>query len=71
MSCYSKSFSYETDIILADEPTGNLDQKTGQDIMELLIEINATGKTVIIVTHYYNIAKQCSRIVKVIDGKIF
>lgn len=61
----------EPEIILADEPTGNLDQKTGQDIMNLLIEINAAGKTVIIVTHDYNIAKQCSRIVRVIDGKIF
>ena len=61
----------EPEIILADEPTGNLDQKTGQDIMDLLIEINAAGKTVIIVTHDYNIAKQCSRIVRVIDGKIF
>ncbi|MDO5780337.1 MAG: ABC transporter ATP-binding protein [Clostridium sp.] len=61
----------EPEIILADEPTGNLDQKTGQDIMDLLIEINSAGKTVIIVTHDYNIAKQCSRIVRVIDGKIF
>lgn len=61
----------EPEIILADEPTGNLDQKTGQDIMDLLIEINVAGKTVIIVTHDYNIAKQCSRIVRVIDGKIF
>lgn len=61
----------EPEIILADEPTGNLDQKTGQDIMDLLIEINAAGKTVIIVTHDCNIAKQCSRIVRVIDGKIF
>lgn len=61
----------EPEIILADEPTGNLDQKTGQDIMSLLIEINKTGKTVIIVTHYYNIAKQCSRIIRIIDGKIF
>ena len=61
----------EPEIILADEPTGNLDQKTGQDIMDLLIEINAAGKTVIIVTHDYNIAKQCSRIVRDIEGKIF
>ena len=58
-------------LLICDEPTGNLDQKTGQDIMDLLIEINAAGKTVIIVTHDYNIAKQCSRIVRVIDGKIF
>ena len=60
----------EAEIILADEPTGNLDQKTGQDIMELLLEINKLGKTIIIVTHDYNIAKQCSRIIKIVDGKI-
>lgn len=60
----------EAEIILADEPTGNLDQKTGQDIMELLLEINRSCKTIIIVTHDYNIAKQCSRIIKIVDGKI-
>ncbi|MGM9978518.1 MAG: ABC transporter ATP-binding protein [Clostridium sp.] len=60
----------ETEIILADEPTGNLDQKTGQDIMNLFLEINKSGKTIIIVTHDYNIAKQCSRIIRIIDGKI-
>lgn len=60
----------EAEIILADEPTGNLDQKTGQDIMELLLEINKSGKTIIIVTHDYNIAKQCLRTIKIVDGKI-
>lgn len=60
----------ETDIILADEPTGNLDQVTGQTIMDLLLEINKQGKTVVIVTHDYDIAKQCSRIITITDGKI-
>lgn len=60
----------EAEIILADEPTGNLDQKTGQDIMDLLLEINKSGKIIIIVTHDYNIAKQCSRIIRIVDGKV-
>ena len=57
-------------IILADEPTGNLDQKTGQDIMDLLLEIHDLGKTIIIVTHDYNIARQCERVIEIVDGKI-
>lgn len=60
----------EPDIILADEPTGNLDQKTGQDIMDLLLEIHNLGKTIIIVTHDYNIARQCERVIEIVDGKI-
>ena len=60
----------EPDIILADEPTGNLDQKTGQDIMDLLLEIHDLGKTIIIVTHDYNIARQCERVIEIVDGKI-
>lgn len=55
-------------IILADEPTGALDQKTGQEIVELFREINQLGKTVIIVTHDMNIANQCDEIIKLCDG---
>lgn len=55
-------------IILADEPTGALDQKTGVEIMSLLNKINSKGKTVIIVTHDMKVASYCSRIVNVVDG---
>ena len=58
------------DIILADEPTGALDQKTGHDVVKLLQEINASGKTVIIVTHDANVAKSCSSVISISDGKI-
>jgi len=57
-------------VILADEPTGNLDTKTGESIMNVLREINERGKTVIIVTHESNIAEYSERIVRVRDGMI-
>jgi putative ABC transport system ATP-binding protein len=57
-------------VILADEPTGNLDTKTGEDIMKVFREINERGKTVIIVTHESHIAKYSDRIVRVRDGRI-
>lgn len=58
------------DLILADEPTGALDQKTGQEVLALLKEINSTGKTVIIVTHDEKIAADCNRIIMIQDGRI-
>lgn len=56
--------------MLADEPTGALDTKTGQRIMNVFKEINDNGKTVIIITHDMEIAKQCKRIIEIKDGKI-
>ena len=53
-----------------DEPTGALDQKTGHEVLELLKEINKSGKTVIIVTHDEGIAKVTDRIITISDGKI-
>lgn len=57
-------------IILADEPTGNLDTKTGEEIMELFRELSNKGNTIIIVTHEEDIAKHANRIVKIRDGMI-
>ncbi|HHJ11222.1 MAG TPA: ABC transporter ATP-binding protein [Bacteroidetes bacterium] len=57
-------------IILADEPTGNLDSKTSLDIMRLLDDINRLGNTVIVVTHEESIAKHAARIIRLIDGTI-
>lgn len=60
----------DVNIILADEPTGALDQETGKQVLQLLKEINMSGKTVIIVTHDENIARMTDRIITIMDGHI-
>ena len=57
-------------ILLADEPTGALDQKTGRQVMQLFHELNAEGRTIIMITHDIGIAKNASRIVKLLDGQL-
>jgi putative ABC transport system ATP-binding protein len=57
-------------IILADEPTGNLDSRTGHEIMELFEELHAQGRTIVIVTHEPSVAQRCGRQVHMVDGKI-
>jgi putative ABC transport system ATP-binding protein len=56
--------------ILADEPTGALDSKTGQEILELFKHLNEQGRTVIIITHDLQIAEQCERKLVISDGKV-
>ena len=57
-------------IILADEPTGNLDTKTGREIMNLLCKLNEQGKTLLVITHDINIANYSKKIIKLLDGRI-
>ena len=57
-------------IILADEPTGNLDTKSTQEIMEILKELHRSGRTVIIITHDEEIASQAHRVTRILDGRI-
>jgi len=57
-------------IILADEPTGNLDSKTGEDIMALFHEIYQQGNTIILVTHEEYIANHAKRVIRLLDGKV-
>ena len=58
------------DILLADEPTGNLDSKSGIDIMNILVSLSKTGKTIILVTHDEHIAQYAHRVIKLVDGKV-
>ena len=57
-------------IILADEPTGNLDSKTGKEIMEIMEQLHKMGNTLIIVTHEEHIAAYCKRVIRLLDGYI-
>ena len=60
----------EPDILLADEPTGTLDSRTGEEVMALLARLHADGRTIILVTHDANIAGHAQRVVRVRDGAI-
>jgi putative ABC transport system ATP-binding protein len=56
--------------VLADEPTGNLDSKTGDEIMNLFHNLHAQGNTIILVTHEHDIAQHAHRIIYIRDGRI-
>jgi putative ABC transport system ATP-binding protein len=66
----ARALANDPKVILADEPTGNLDTKTGRSILELFRELNGQGRTVVVVTHDPNVASYAERIVHLIDGKI-
>lgn len=66
----ARAIAAEPEIILADEPTGNLDKKSGEEIMAILKEMNRENTTVILITHDMNIAKQADRQLCISDGKI-
>ncbi len=57
-------------LILADEPTGNLDSKNGAEVMSLLTELNKEGTTIVMVTHSQHDAGYADRIIKLFDGKV-
>ena len=66
----ARSLINDPEIILADEPTGNLDSKTGAEVLGMFKKLNDEGKTIIIVTHDLHVAKITKRTIKVVDGKI-
>jgi putative ABC transport system ATP-binding protein len=66
----ARALASKPKVLLADEPTGALDSKTSQEVMALIQAINKNGKTILIVTHEEDIAKMCSRIVRLKDGVI-
>ncbi|MFH0949016.1 MAG: ABC transporter ATP-binding protein [Candidatus Aenigmatarchaeota archaeon] len=66
----ARALAVEPDIILADEPTGNLDSKTGKELIAMLTKINESGRTVVIITHDVNIASHAGRTIQIKDGRI-
>lgn len=60
----------EPEILLADEPTGNLDSKTGQEIMQIFNNLHNEGRTILMVTHDQTLAQNCDRIIRLKDGRI-
>lgn len=67
----ARALSTNPTILLADEPTGALDQNTGQQVMSLFRELNEEGRTIIMITHDVNIAKNASRTVRILDGNLY
>ena len=66
----ARAIACGADVILADEPTGALDSKTGKEIMQLFSDLNAAGKTIILITHDKQIASYAKRLITIQDGRI-
>ncbi len=66
----SRALVWQPSILLADEPTGNLDSRTSHEIMRLIDELHAQGQTIIMVTHEPDIAAHCKRVIRLEDGRI-
>jgi putative ABC transport system ATP-binding protein len=60
----------EPSLLLADEPTGNLDSQTGEEIVKLFGELHQRGHTIILVTHEPRLAARCPRAIKLMDGRV-
>ena len=69
-ACIARALVKDPDIILADEPTGNLDSKTGKEVLEIFKELNEKGQTIVVITHENDIAKQSQRTITIKDGEI-
>ena len=66
----ARALATEPALILADEPTGNLDSKTGKEIMSLFCQLNEAGKTIILITHSEAVAQQAHRRIRIMDGHV-
>jgi len=66
----ARALANDPTILLADEPTGALDQQTGRQVMDLFHELNREGRTIIMITHDIGIARHASRIVRILDGEL-
>ena len=66
----ARALVHKPSVILCDEPTGNLDSSTSDQVMKLLAELNESGSTLVVVTHDDEIAARCSRIIRIRDGRV-
>ena len=66
----ARALATDPDILLADEPTGNLDSKTGNEILGLFQELHEEGRTILMVTHEEDVAEHCEKIIRIKDGKV-
>jgi len=69
--CIARALINEPDILLADEPTGNLDQKNGDVVLDLIQKLHKEGHTIVLVTHNPGIGKLGDRLIKLVDGRIY
>ena len=67
----ARALASNAQVILADEPTGNLDSRSGNDVMRLIEELSCQGHTVVLITHSAEVAKRAQRVVYVHDGKLY
>ncbi len=67
----ARALACKPEIILADEPTGALDSKTGTEIKKMLKDLNAEGQTIVLITHDNNMALEAKRVVRISDGKLY
>ena len=66
----ARAMAANPDVLLADEPTGALDQAMGAEILALLLELNSEGKTLVVVTHDEDLASKLPRAVRMVDGRV-
>lgn len=66
----ARALANKPNIVLADEPTGNLDSRSGNEVMDLLTKLNESGTTVVLITHERSIARQARRVFQMFDGKL-
>ncbi len=66
----ARAIASDPELILADEPCGNLDSHSGEEVMDMLAELNKNGKTVVLITHDNKAARRCNKIYEVADGKL-
>ena len=66
----ARAISFDPEIVLADEPTGNLDSQTGHDVMQLFHDLHQQGQTIILITHESEIASEAERVIYIKDGLI-